>query len=243
LNVTKIVSEVLSTNCPRVEFRILNMSTIDDICSLLSLFEGTVVTQIDLILVYFHTPIDDIKAIFRRYHRLSKIIFSHSPENSYINKFYSTSEIVYSKRNLFEHFSCGNFIEYDFISNINFFSESQKYNNCLNRKLAIDKDGNIKNCLGTSIIYGNLQSDRVAEIVKKNEFRHCWTINKNSIDVCKSCEFRYVCQDCRAYLEKPEDVYSKPLKCGYNPSTCEWNDWRLDPKKKAAIHAYIPTDL
>ncbi|HLT42986.1 MAG TPA: hypothetical protein VKZ95_09805, partial [Sphingobacteriaceae bacterium] len=42
------------------------------------------------------------------------------------------------------------------------------------------------------------------------------------VDVCKDCEFRYICQDCRAYLKNSDDLYSKPLKCTYNPYEGVW---------------------
>jgi hypothetical protein len=39
-------------------------------------------------------------------------------------------------------------------------------------------------------------------------------------------------------LENPEDILSKPLKCGYNPYTCEWEDWSTNPLKEKAIKYY-----
>ncbi|MNL67068.1 hypothetical protein D3C87_1916250 [compost metagenome] len=47
-----------------------------------------------------------------------------------------------------------------------------------------------------------------------------------------------MCTDCRAYVEDPKDIYSKPLKCGYDPYTNEWEDWVTHPMKQAAIEEY-----
>jgi hypothetical protein len=79
------------------------------------------------------------------------------------------------------------------------------------------------------------------------------------INICKDCEFRHhrvlgtsICTDCRAYVENPDacpdllgDILSKPLKClsrelggGYNPYTCEWEDWSTNPLKEKAIKHY-----
>ena len=58
------------------------------------------------------------------------------------------------------------------------------------------------------------------------------------IHVCKDCEFRYICTDCRAYIEDPNDILSKPLKCGYNPYTAEWSEWSRNPLKQKAIEQY-----
>jgi hypothetical protein len=35
-----------------------------------------------------------------------------------------------------------------------------------------------------------------------------------------------VCTDCRAFLMNKDDIYSKPLKCGYDPKRAEWTDWQ-----------------
>ncbi|MDR2057516.1 MAG: hypothetical protein LBP83_04405, partial [Dysgonamonadaceae bacterium] len=39
---------------------------------------------------------------------------------------------------------------------------------------------------------------------------------------CKDCEFRYICTDCRAYLQDSNDIYSQPAKCNYNPYIAKW---------------------
>ena len=70
------------------------------------------------------------------------------------------------------------------------------------------------------------------------DFKKYWFINKDQIAVCKDCEFRYICTDCRAYIENPEDMYSKPLKCAYNPYTSEWEEWSTNPLKQKAIEHY-----
>jgi len=44
--------------------------------------------------------------------------------------------------------------------------------------------------------------------------------------------------DCRAYIEDPEDINSKSLKCGYNPYTGEWSEWSTNPLKQKAIEHY-----
>ncbi len=120
------------------------------------------------------------------------------------------------------------------------YTESLVYNSCLNRKLSIDAEGNIKNCPSITKSYGNINDPNldIKAIACSEEFQAVWHINKDKIDVCKVCEFRHVCTDCRAYIEDPEDIYSKPLKCGYNPYTCEWEEWSTHPMKQKAIDYY-----
>jgi SPASM domain peptide maturase of grasp-with-spasm system len=86
--------------------------------------------------------------------------------------------------------------------------------------------------------YGNIVNTNLADVINNSNFTQVWTLNKDKINVCKDCEFRYVCTDCRAYLDSPLDLYSKPLKCGYDPYTCKWEDWSKNPLRQQAIEHY-----
>lgn len=81
------------------------------------------------------------------------------------------------------------------------------------------------------------------EALEHPDFKKYWYIHKDQIEVCKDCEFRYICTDCRAYLEDPDNLYSKPLKCGYDPYTCEWEEWSTNPLKQQAIEYYGMQEL
>ena len=74
--------------------------------------------------------------------------------------------------------------------------------------------------------------------MKKYSNRFIWKRILFLPNASKDCEFRYICTDCRAYVEDPEDILSKPLKCGYNPYTGEWSEWSTNPLKQKAIDFY-----
>lgn len=105
------------------------------------------------------------------------------------------------------------------------YTESIQHNTCLNRKLAIDQWGNIKNCPSMQEHYGNIVHTKLADVIALSAFHQYASISKKQVSVCSDCEFRHVCTDCRAYLQTPDDLYSKPLKCGYDPYNCIWQDW------------------
>ncbi len=127
--------------------------------------------------------------------------------------------------------------------NLEIISESRHHNSCLNCKLSIDRSGNIKNCPSMEQDFGNLENTRLEESLHHKDFRRYWNLTKDSIEGCKDCEFRYVCTDCRAYTERTDtnkaglDI-SKPLKCGYDPYTGEWEEWSTHPLKQKAIQHY-----
>ena len=133
---------------------------------------------------------------------------------------------------------CGLVAASSFLLNYQFYTESLHHNSCLNRKISIDAEGNIKNCPSMKESFGNIRDTTLAEAIEKPGFKEYWDINKDKIHVCKDCEFRYICTDCRAYVEDPEDILSKPLKCGYNPYTGEWSEWSTNPLKQKAIDFY-----
>jgi len=112
-----------------------------------------------------------------------------------------------------------------FISSTKFYLLSKNYNSCLYKKISVDVDGNIKNCPSMSTSYGNISTTKLKEVLAKDEFKSIWNLNKDKIHVCSQCEYRYICTDCRAYVDDPSDILSKPLKCGYNPYTGEWKEW------------------
>ena len=134
--------------------------------------------------------------------------------------------------------NCGIIEQELFVPNLRFFSYSKKFNSCLYGKISIDSEGNIKNCPSMKESYGNIRDTTLAEALEKPGFKKYWDINKDKIHVCKDCEFRYICTDCRAYVEDPDDILSKPLKCGYNPYSGEWSEWSTNPLKQKAINYY-----
>jgi SPASM domain peptide maturase of grasp-with-spasm system len=119
----------------------------------------------------------------------------------------------------------------------NFF-ETKLFNGCLNRKVSIDSCGEIKNCPSMAISYGNTRNMSLARAVHSPGFTDKGKITKDQVKTCRDCELRYVCSDCRAYVEDPADEYSKPLKCGYDPYTCVWEEWSSHPMKQKGIDYY-----
>lgn len=86
--------------------------------------------------------------------------------------------------------------------------ESLSFDTCLNNKISVDCRGEIKNCPSITKSFGNIRKNRLKDVAEMKEFQEIWHIKKDDIDVCK---------DCRAYISNPNDIYSKPQKCMYNP--------------------------
>lgn len=139
--------------------------------------------------------------------------------------------------------NCGTVSPFYFSINTPTYTESIHYNSCLNCKISIDKSGEIRNCPSMKKSFGNIRNTSLEEVIQKKEFIKYGGIKKDEIAVCKDCEFRYICTDCRAYTENPVDAYSKPLKCGYDPYKGEWEEWSTNPLKQKAIKHYAMEKL
>lgn len=132
--------------------------------------------------------------------------------------------------------SCGKVDMKYFNTNMPKVLEAINHNSCLHKKIGIDIDGNIKNCPLMAGSFGNIHDTSLERALEMPGFKKYWNLTKDKIEVCKDCEFRYVCTDCRAFTEQShidENGFdtSKPLKCGYDPYTGKWKEWSKNPLK------------
>lgn len=132
--------------------------------------------------------------------------------------------LIYLKEDIPSEAHCGNISPNNFMQNLKMFSESQKYNTCLNRKISLDINGEIKNCPSMTKGYGSIKNTTLEEALIKPGFKDMRYIHKDQIEICKDCEFRHICTDCRAYIQDPNNIYSKPAKCSYDPYTATWGE-------------------
>jgi SPASM domain peptide maturase of grasp-with-spasm system len=88
----------------------------------------------------------------------------------------------------------------------------------------VDINGEIKNCPSSAISYGNIANTSLIKAIKNNNFQKNWFISKDEIEVCKDCEFRYICIDCRVFVQDSKNQYSKPSKCNYDPYTATFKN-------------------
>ena len=70
---------------------------------------------------------------------------------------------------------------------------------------------------------GNIKTSSIEEL-KKNTLKK-WIITKDFIHICKDCEYRYCCHDCRPLAMGVENsLFSKNPRCCYDPYKGEWQN-------------------
>ncbi|AXG71506.1 SPASM domain peptide maturase, grasp-with-spasm system [Kordia sp. SMS9] len=246
-SIQKIISQLTELRCLAIQFRFFesfSMINLIETLEFIKKIESTI-TSIEC-LVKYNDAIKETKFldVLKLYPRLMKIVIYNAKEDKVtISDFNDNAAVIYSKKDINSEKNCGVIHRNYFSINMSTYTESVNHNSCLHRKISIDREGNIKNCPSMQQIFGNIKDTKLQEALEHQNFKKYWNITKDQIEVCKDCEFRYICTDCRAYKESPENDYAKPLKCGYNPYTNEWTEWSINPLKQNAIEYYGMQEL
>lgn len=104
--------------------------------------------------------------------------------------------------------------------------KNRHWNSCWFGKAAVTSRGDVLPCVfARDQIAGNIKQKNLSEIIKGEKMLHFWGLTKDHIEVCKDCEYRYVCEDCRPWAYGiTGNLYAKSPRCTYNPYTGEWAD-------------------
>jgi SPASM domain peptide maturase of grasp-with-spasm system len=244
-----IILQLESLGCNTVAIVVYSSLNKIEILDILKLFKDTRIKSLE-ITCQFRASLntDFLRELSKTSGCLTKITFTNSP---YAKIDFWDNDILFDriwidkKISSFKH--CGVVDTKYFNTNLPKVLESINFNSCLNRKISIDLNGDIKNCPSMLESYGNINYTSLEEAINKPNYKKYWNITKDDISICKDCEFRHICTDCRAYTERTtfkEDIdLSKPLKCGYNPYTNEWAEWSTNPLKEKVIDYYGMQEL
>ena len=165
---------------------------------------------------------DAIEALCRAHPRLMSVFVHSAPERRVHRVLSGTVPVVFRTHAVTSEAHCGEVHPAYFRATVPGFTEALAYNSCLNRKLAVDRRGEIRNCPALPRSFGNVADTSLHAAVLHRDFRELWEVNKDQVETCRDCEFRYVCTDCRAFVRDPGDRYSKPSKCTYDPYAATW---------------------
>ena len=214
----KIFRELSVLGCQNLELRSFDALPLTQLAYIIALGKNTRLRGINIITKYNHeiSKSDWIKLITDN--ALVSHLIIHSSTR---DKETEIRGFQYVERQINNSIGCGCNINSFSTINLMFTIESMHFNNCLHRKVSIDLEGNIVNCLNLkNDIRGNIKTHTLSEVVRGREFQRLWDINKDKINTCQDCEYRYMCSDCRAHID---GVYDKPKHCNYNPYSNTYN--------------------
>ncbi len=227
----KIIPQLTALGCYDIQIRFFEKYEVAIIEELVSYISRTSIKSVEL---YLKSSPDltkkVLKKLTKRFFKIKNlIVHSHKINEAYIvyvEKYRNNmGNIIFIKQEINDESHCGQISTHYFVQdNLQFYNEGLRFNSCLNRKLSIDKNGNIKNCPSMNSSFGKYQDMSLQEVLKIEDFKKLWNLSKDKINICKICEFRNMCTDCRAYITDQKDILSKPLKCKYDPFTATWDN-------------------
>ncbi|WP_431165869.1 hypothetical protein [Tenacibaculum halocynthiae] len=112
--------------------------------------------------------------------------------------------------------------------NYQLFVESHFHHNYFNKKIYIGNKGEIKNTPESVDVFANLTDlnliQKLNGIISSNKFQKLWNVHKGICDVCKDCEFKYMCVDNRVPEQRNEKEWFHSTECNYNPYIGKWKE-------------------
>lgn len=103
------------------------------------------------------------------------------------------------------------------------FCRNARYNPCWYGKLNIFCDGSVSPCIMSfpKTNSMNLRNASLVDVMKKYIVPNFWEISKDKINVCRDCEYRYICHDCRPISS---GLFARANNCCYNPYIGSWSN-------------------
>lgn len=220
------IEELSSLACSTIQIRI-NNSNVNSIFS--NIIDATLKSRIRNVEIFLPEILfekkllkylDDIENRITTF-----IIHSVADENLtkdlYKNlKYFKNKKLIFTSK-IINSSTLDSIRKENFIINMEFFTESQHHNVALNRKICIDNDGNFKNFSTHKNTFGNFKDKSITQLIEDSDFTRKWFINNDSIDICKDCQFRYICFD-NSDIEFNGSSWRKLNQCPFDPYTNKW---------------------
>lgn len=222
-NYKNIIDQLSHLGCAALQLRFYNSIDLEKLDHIIKYTNGSRLRSVEIIVKYAAEMSEDATESFLNQ---NPIISSFTVHSAPFDKKTTTKANIakqYTTQLIDNSTHCGIISASYFFANLDNFTEAQKWNTCLNMKLSVDVDGSIKNCPSLPQTFGHAATTSFQEIIQSEEFRKMWHVQKDQIEICKDCEFRYICTDCRAFTQN-DDLYTKPAKCKYDPYTAEWGN-------------------
>jgi SPASM domain peptide maturase of grasp-with-spasm system len=219
-----IFSQLEELGCQAVQVRAYDPLSLDQLEMIALAGESGRLRHLELIIGYQpELTTESLIEYCLRHQVVSRVIVHSSPQRSQSLVGSLPIPVVFETHSVTLD-SCGEVSPGYFSPCLQHFSEAQQFNTCLNRKISVCADGEIRHCPSMKDSLGNIRNTSLACALKDPRLVQMSRITKDQVEVCRDCEFRYVCTDCRAYTRESGNPYSKPAKCSYDPYTAMWNE-------------------
>lgn len=220
-SLAQIVPQLSAMGCEALEVRYYYPVSLAQLTHDLEAVKGSTLRSVEVVVGAEDslTPVS-LRELHQHNSRARKFTIHSADCNSFAESY--DFVIILTTEAITSESCCGVVAPWYFTANTQLFAEAKQFNSCLNRKIGIDQFGHIKNCPSMPTSFGHVEEVALADVVHQHLFNQIWTVNKDQVEVCRDCEFRYICQDCRAYTQHTRSAFAKPAKCSYDPYEGVW---------------------
>ena len=223
-DVHSAIKQLNDLQCEAIEIRFLESVYLDKVMQLLQSFLQSFIKCYILYLKFDNSlNNENVIKLHNAVKQVNRIVI-HSTPLDFIKKPGSNIEnkVIYTRRKILKN-TPESVSSENLVLNVSSFNEAQKFNLGLNRKVCIDSYGNIKNHLLHQTDYGNLNNTTIENVVKDNRFQEKWEITHDKIEICRDCQYRYMCADNSDIIQE-RGKYKKVGKCNFDPYTNKWRN-------------------
>jgi SPASM domain peptide maturase of grasp-with-spasm system len=220
-----LLGQLDELGCKALQVRVFTAWSLEELDEALLPATMGSLRSIELLLAWTpdHTP-DALRRLAEKHRRLRAVTVHSAPENRLVEDLVTSVNLLYIRQEIDSHEHCGQVRPAYFTIGTLPVLEAMSFNSCLHRKVSIDARGRIRNCPSLPQDYGDATRTSLRSVVTQRRFQELWGVTKDQVDVCRDCEFRYICPDCRAWVHESDAGYGKPSKCGYDPYTGRWEE-------------------
>ena len=219
-----LLAQLEELGCQTLQIRVFTPWSTADIERVVALTDFGRLRCVELLVPWRQDFSDEaLWALCRRHPRLLSVFVHGAPERRVSTLPNFSNTVVFRTEVIDSEAHCGQVHPAYFVTSLSSFTEALAHNSCLNRKLSVDQEGEIRNCPSMPRGFGNAATVPLASALQDPAFQAVWGITKDQVETCRDCEFRYVCTDCRAYVRDPGDPRSKPARCSYDPYQARWD--------------------
>ncbi|CAM1373951.1 grasp-with-spasm system SPASM domain peptide maturase [Tenacibaculum xiamenense] len=216
-NLSKVSDELIELGCKSFYLKIIKNCTINDLIKIFSHFKENAFNSIDILTSGKLINVDQLIEFILVNPNIRNFTLTDSNKNDLIQlsgdgmtTLRLTTDGVNKMKKITPKM---------FNLNLQFISESFHYNNYLNKKITVDRNGLIKNSCSFDQSFGHIDKVSLKDVISNSEFSKFWELNNDKVEICKDCEHRYICPQ---IVKKESEVYKKPEICSYNPYIGEW---------------------
>ena len=222
-NFEDVVNQLSDLGCKAVQLRFLHEAADDELCYILSLFDGSRIQQVDVLMPYCgnakHGLLYDLAGKHPRVNRF--LLYAAAKDEIVSHDQDALDKVIVCLAKDLRTDATEVINPNRFTTNIEMFSEARSHNLALNRKVCISRSGEIRNYIGHRQSFGNVKTDALRSVVSEAAFREKWYITNDAIEVCRDCQYRYACIN-NSDIATADGKYFKTDRCAFHPETNTW---------------------